>query len=137
MNEKIRVRVAPSPTGFLHIGTARTTLVNYLYAKKYGGKLILRLEDTDVERSRPEFERDIIENLHWLGLDWDEGPDIGGDFGPYRQSERRHTYQPFAEQLIQSGHLYPCYCTPEELDAHRQASIAQAKMSSIVGGVAI
>jgi len=127
LNEKIRVRVAPSPTGFLHIGTARTTLVNYLYAKKYGGKLILRLEDTDVERSRPEFERDIIENLHWLGLDWDEGPDIGGDFGPYRQSERRHTYQPFAEQLIQSGHLYPCYCTPEELDAHRQASIAQGK----------
>jgi len=120
-----RVRVAPSPTGPLHIGTARTTLINYLFKEKYGGRLILRLEDTDPVRSRPEYEQDIIDNLRWLGLDWEEGPDIDGDFGPYRQSERMHMYEPFVRQLIESGHLYPCYCTSEELGAHRRLMQAQ------------
>ena len=127
MNKKVRVRVAPSPTGWLHVGTARTTLINYLYARKFDGRLILRLEDTDLARSRPEYEQDIIDNLHWLGLDYDEGPDIGGDLGPYRQSERLGMYEPFVKQLVEDGYLYPCYCTPDELELHRRVVRAQDK----------
>ncbi len=119
-----RVRIAPSPTGPLHIGTARTALFNYLYARHFGGTFILRLEDTDVARSTPEFEEDILEHLHWLGLEWDEGPAAGGlpergGFGPYRQMERRERYREAAAQLLAEDRAYPCYCTPEELEADR------------------
>jgi glutamyl-tRNA synthetase len=120
-----RVRIAPSPTGPLHIGTARTALFNYLFARHVGGTFILRLEDTDVVRSTPEFEADILEHLHWLGLEWDEGPAAGGlpergAFGPYRQMERRELYRAAAERLLAEDRAYPCYCTAEELDAERR-----------------
>ncbi len=119
-----RVRIAPSPTGPLHIGTARTALFNYLYARHFGGTFILRLEDTDVARSTPEFEVDILEHLHWMGLEWDEGPAAGGlpergAFGPYRQMERRERYREAAAQLLAEDRAYPCYCTAEELEAER------------------
>ncbi len=118
--KQVRVRIAPSPTGALHIGTARTALFNYLFARKYGGKFILRIEDTDLERSDPAFETDIIEGLRWLGIEWDEGVERGGEYGPYRQSERRESYQKHLRQLLDAGHAYPCYCTEEELEAQRQ-----------------
>lgn len=134
---KVRVRLAPSPTGFLHIGTARTALFNYLFAKKHGGQFVLRIEDTDLERSDKKFEKDILENLQWLGLDWDEGP-VGaaaegglltnqykGSFGPYRQSERLATYEKYLKQLLEKGFAYYCYCTKEELEGERQAMLAQ------------
>lgn len=117
---EVRVRIAPSPTGPLHIGTARTALFNYLFAKKYKGSFILRIEDTDVERSKKEFERDIMENLRWLGIEWDEGPDVGGNFGPYRQSERREIYKKYLTKLLQEGKAYYCFCTKEELEAEKQ-----------------
>jgi glutamyl-tRNA synthetase len=115
----VRVRIAPSPTGKLHIGTARTALFNYLFAKKHEGKFIVRMEDTDSGRSAPDFERDILDGLLWLGLPWDEGPEIGGPFGPYQQKARLGIYQEFAEQLIQAGKAYRCFCTPEELEKER------------------
>ena len=119
-----RVRIAPSPTGPLHIGTARTALFNYLFARHVGGTFILRLEDTDVARSTAEFEEDILEHLHRLGLEWDEGPAAGGlpergAFGPYRQMARRELYRAAAERLLEDDRAYPCYCTAEELDAER------------------
>lgn len=95
----VRVRIAPSPTGAFHIGTARTALFNYLFARKNQGSFILRIEDTDLERSDPKWEKDIIENLKWLGILWDEGPDIGGDYGPYRQSERKDIYEKYIKKL--------------------------------------
>ncbi len=104
--QQVRVRFAPSPTGYLHVGGARTALFNWLYARKNGGKFILRIEDTDTERSTRESEEMIMRDLKWLGLNWDEGPDLGGDFGPYRQSERLDLYRTFAEKLIESGHAY-------------------------------
>jgi len=121
-----RVRIAPSPTGPLHIGTARTALFNYLYARHVGGTFILRLEDTDQARSTAEFERDILEHLHWLGLEWDEGPAAGGReergaHGPYRQMARLPRYAEAAARLVAQDRAYPCYCTPEELDADRTA----------------
>ena len=119
--QTIRVRMAPSPTGALHIGTARTTIFNWLFARKMGGKFILRMEDTDAERSKTEFERDIIENLRWLGIDWDEGPDIGGAYGPYRQTERTSRYERYLNGLLKEGKAYYCFCTKEELEAERQA----------------
>jgi len=120
-----RVRIAPSPTGPLHIGTARTALFNYLFARHVGGTFILRLEDTDVARSTAEFEEDILEHLHWLGLEWDEGPAAGGlpergAFGPYRQMARRDLYRAAARRLLEADRAYPCYCTAEELDAERR-----------------
>jgi glutamyl-tRNA synthetase len=119
-----RVRIAPSPTGPLHIGTARTALFNYLYARHVGGTFILRLEDTDVVRSTAEFEEDILEQLHWLGLEWDEGPAAGGlpergAFGPYRQMARRELYREAAERLLAEDRAYSCYCTADELDVER------------------
>jgi glutamyl-tRNA synthetase len=126
----IRVRMAPSPTGPLHIGTARTSLYNYLFARHVGGTYVLRIEDTDLARSTAEFERDILDNLHWLGITWDEGPqhaggeDIG-DLGPYRQSLRMDRYAREADRLIQSGAAYHCWCTPEELDAVRREQEAR------------
>jgi len=121
----MRLRFAPSPTGYLHIGNARTALFNYLLAKKHQGRFILRIEDTDIARSKKEFEAGIIEDLRWLGLNWDEGPDKGGNFGPYRQSERLKTYQEFAEKLLKENKAYHCYCTKEELDQRNKELLAR------------
>lgn len=129
----VRTRIAPSPTGFLHIGTARTALFNYLFAKKYQGQFVLRIEDTDLERSDKKFEKDIIDGLKWLGLDWDEGPEIGGEHNPYRQSERIYTYSKYIEQLLNEGKAYYCFCSPEELDAQRQSMMA-AGMAPVYSG---
>lgn len=118
-NKAIRVRIAPSPTGDPHVGTAYIALFNYAFAKKNGGKFILRIEDTDQKRSTKESEEAILKSLHWLGIHWDEGPDIGGENGPYRQSERLPIYQEFAERLIRSGWAYRCICTPERLSELR------------------
>ena len=120
-----RVRIAPSPTGPLHIGTARTALFNFLHARHSGGTFVLRLEDTDVARSSIAFEKDILDGLHWLGLRWDEGPEVAGEaargpFGPYRQMERLPRYAEAAERLKAADRAYPCYCTPDELDAERK-----------------
>ena len=122
-----RVRFAPSPTGFLHVGNARTAILNWLFAQHTGGKFILRVEDTDFERSTREFEQRIYEDLHWLGLNWNEGPDVGGDFGPYRQSERLDLYRKFAQQLLDEGKAFHCYCTPEEIEARNQAALARGE----------
>ena len=112
----IRVRFAPSPTGFLHIGNARTALFNWLYAKAIKGKLILRIEDTDQERSTKEAVDMAIKSLKWLGIDWDEGPEVGGDYGPYFQSERLDIYKKYTEKLMEEGKAYYCFCTSEELE---------------------
>ena len=103
---EVRVRIAPSPTGFLHIGLARTALFNYLFTRNYEGSFILRIEDTDIERSDPRFEKDIIENLKWLGIEWSEGPDIGGVYGPYRQSQRLKSYAKYLEKLLAEDKAY-------------------------------
>ena len=147
-NEKVRVRFAPSPTGFLHIGSARTALFNYLFAKKHQGKFILRIEDTDVERSKKIFELDIIKNLKWLGLVWDEGPIVAfpkeeteklsifnsqfskekeyiGEYGPYRQSERKNIYRKYLEKLLEKNKAYYCFCSEEELKAKKQEQISR------------
>lgn len=121
---KVRVRFSPSPTGFLHIGAARTALFNYLFAQKNKGSFILRIEDTDIERSGREFEKDIIENLKWLGIGWSEGPDIDGQFGPYRQSERMETYKKYLEKLLAEGRAYYCFCSAEELEDQRQYALS-------------
>jgi glutamyl-tRNA synthetase len=115
-----RLRFAPSPTGHLHIGGARTALFNWAYARRTGGKFLLRIEDTDRERSLPEYERSILEGLRWMGLDWDEGPDVGGEHGPYRQSERMGRYRAAADELLARGTAYRCFCTAERLDALRE-----------------
>ncbi len=120
MTEEIRTRIAPSPTGLLHIGTARTALFNWLYAKKYGGKFVLRMEDTDKARSKEDYEIDIMDGLSWLGLGWDEGPETPDLYGPYRQSERIGVYKKYIDQLLQDKKVYHCYCTPEELEAERK-----------------
>jgi len=111
----VRVRVAPSPTGDPHVGTGYIALFNYAFARANGGRLILRIEDTDRERSTLESEEQILHSLHWLGLEWDEGPDVGGPYGPYRQSERSELYRRYAGQLLESGAAYACFCTPERL----------------------
>ena len=117
---RVRVRIAPSPTGFAHLGTASTALYNVLFARQRGGTFVLRIDDTDLERNRPEYEVLIHESLRWLGLDWDEGPDKGGPDAPYRQSERLDLYRQHAARLIAEGKAYRCYCTREELDAERK-----------------
>ncbi|RMH68615.1 MAG: glutamate--tRNA ligase [Gemmatimonadetes bacterium] len=116
----VRVRFAPSPTGFLHIGNVRTAIFNYLFARHHNGSFILRIEDTDQERSTKESETRLIEILKWLGFSWDEGPDCGGEVGPYRQMERLALYQTYAQQLIDSGHAYYCYTSAEELAQLRE-----------------
>jgi len=123
----VRVRFAPSPTGHLHVGNVRTALFNWLYARRQNGKFILRIEDTDTERSTKESENIIYDDLNWLGLDWDEGPDCGGDAGPYRQSERLNIYRKYTDQLIQGGFAYYCFCTPEELEAQRKKAIDEKR----------
>ena len=117
---EVRVRIAPSPTGNLHLGTARTALYNYLYAKRTSGKFVFRLEDTDNERSDEKYTVDIIEGLKWLGITWDEGPDIGGPYPPYRQMEKIDHYDHIADKLLANGFAYLCYATPEELAALRE-----------------
>jgi nondiscriminating glutamyl-tRNA synthetase len=121
----MRVRMAPSPTGPLHIGTARTSLYNYLFARHLGGTYVLRIEDTDLQRGSAEYERDIIDNLHWLGITWDEGPQVAGgedigSYGPYRQSQRWELYAAEGARLLEAGKAYHCWCTPDELEAVRQ-----------------
>jgi nondiscriminating glutamyl-tRNA synthetase len=123
-----RVRFAPSPTGLLHIGNARTALYNYLFAKRNRGIFILRIEDTDVERSTEASIDHILEDLHWLGIQWDEGPDREGADGPYRQSKRLSIYHRIAEQLLQEGKAYKCFCSPETLEALRKNQISKGKM---------
>lgn len=125
---QIRVRFAPSPTGYLHVGNARTALFNWLFARQKRGVFILRVEDTDVERSRQEFYLRLMSDLRWLGLDWDEGPDVGGDYGPYRQSERLEIYRLYTQQLLETGRAYYCFCTPEELDRARREALAAGRM---------
>ena len=123
----VRLRFAPSPTGYLHVGGARTALFNWLFARKQQGVFILRIEDTDVERSREEMTEAILEGLQWLGLDWDEGPETGGPCGPYRQSERLHLYQSYAQELLASGSAYYCFCSALQLEADRQAAMAEGR----------
>jgi nondiscriminating glutamyl-tRNA synthetase len=124
-NQTPRVRFAPSPTGMLHVGNARTALYNWLFARHNGGDFVLRIEDTDVERSEVRFEDQLIEDLRWLGLDWTEGPQIGGPYTPYRQSERLGIYHQHTEQLLAEGKAYRCFCTAEELEQERQLALSQ------------
>ncbi|HEY4889741.1 MAG TPA: glutamate--tRNA ligase [Candidatus Dormibacteraeota bacterium] len=124
---RVRVRIAPSPTGFAHLGTASTALYNVLFARANGGTFVLRVDDTDVERNRPEYELVIYESLRWLGLEWDEGPDKGGPDAPYRQSERLDLYKEHAARLLTEGKAYRCYCTPAELDAERKQAQAEKR----------
>jgi len=119
-----RVRFAPSPTGYLHVGGARTALFNWLYARRHGGTFVLRIEDTDTERSSWEMVGGIVDGLRWLGLDWDEGPDVGGPHAPYFQSQRVEKYRGMAERLVAAGRAYYCYCTPDTLQQKRQAAEA-------------
>lgn len=122
---KVRVRFAPSPTGHLHVGNARTALFNWLYARQQGGAMILRMEDTDLERSEARHEQQIFDDLKWLGIDWDEGPDVGGPYASYRQSERLELYREQAERLLRYGKAYLCFCTAEELERERQRAVAE------------
>lgn len=131
--ESVRVRFAPSPTGPLHIGGARSALFNWLLARKYNGTMIVRIEDTDLERSSRESEENILKALEWLGLDWDEGIGKGGSNGPYRQTERLDIYREYAQKLLAAGQAYYCYCTEEELDAERQALLAKGEMPRYLG----
>lgn len=133
MSDRVRVRYAPSPTGFLHIGNARTALFNYLFAKHYDGDFIIRIEDTDRKRHVDQGELSQLENLKWLGIDWDEGSDVGGEYGPYRQSERLDYYNPLVDQLLEEDKAYKCYCTTEELEAEREEQRAQGIMPHYSG----
>jgi nondiscriminating glutamyl-tRNA synthetase len=125
VSKEIRVRYAPSPTGHLHIGNARTALFNYLFARNKGGKFIIRIEDTDKKRNIEGGEESQLKYLKWLGIDWDESTDVGGEYGPYRQSERNDIYKKHYEELLEKGLAYKCYCTEEELEAEREAQIAR------------
>lgn len=127
------VRFAPSPTGYLHLGSARTGLYNYIFARRHGGTFILRIEDTDLSRSTDEAIAQILSSMREMGLDWDEGPEAPGVHGPYRQTERQFIYHEYIEKLLASNHLYPCFCTPDELEAERQAAQAE-KRAWVYGG---
>ena len=129
----MRVRFAPSPTGQLHVGNARTALFNWLLARGHDGTFVLRIEDTDAERSTRESEESILEDLRWLGLEWDEGPDVGGAGGPYRQSERLHLYSSYANELLAAGHAYHCFCPPQKLEADRRAMLASGRPPRYAG----
>ena len=132
-NSPVRVRFAPSPTGQLHVGNARTALFNWLFARQAGGVMVLRIEDTDVARSEARFETQLLEDLKWLGLDWDEGPDIGGEYAPYRQSDRLGIYREHAERLLREGKAYLCFCSQEELERDREQKLA-AQLPPIYSG---
>lgn len=133
----VRTRIAPSPTGDPHVGTAYIALFNYAFAKQHGGQFVLRIEDTDQKRSTAESEQAILDALRWTGLDWDEGPDVGGDFGPYRQSERREHYETQCQSLIDAGHAFHCFCTSEELDAMRAEQMAAKQTPDMTVAVRI
>ncbi len=128
MDTKVRVRFAPSPTGMLHIGNARTALFNYLFAKHHRGIFILRIEDTDLDRSDYSLTDQMLKDLRWLGFDWDEGPDKGGPYGPYRQSERLDIYREYANELLIKGRVYKCFCTPDDLERMRRQQISKGEM---------
>lgn len=128
MGSTVRVRFAPAPTGLLHIGNARTALFNYVFAKREGGRFILRIEDTDAERSSETFVQAILEDLRWLGIEWDEGPDGKGSYGPYRQSQRISLYRQLGEQLLQEGKAYKCFCSRERLEALRKEQLSKGLM---------
>jgi nondiscriminating glutamyl-tRNA synthetase len=130
---KVRVRFAPSPTGYVHVGNARTALFNWLFARHHGGVFVLRIEDTDIERSKEEYETQLLEDLRWFGLDWDEGPDCGGPHAPYRQSERREAYSQYAQQLIDQGRAYYCFCSAEQLEAERQEALKSGRQPRYSG----
>ncbi|MHC4564781.1 MAG: glutamate--tRNA ligase, partial [Planctomycetota bacterium] len=125
MPEKVVTRFAPSPTGYLHVGGARTALFNWLWARRTGGTFKLRIEDTDQKRNTPTAARQVMDDLKWLGIEWDEGPEVGGDNGPYLQSQRRDIYDKYVEQLLDEKKAYYCFDTPEELDALRKQAEAQ------------
>jgi glutamyl-tRNA synthetase/nondiscriminating glutamyl-tRNA synthetase len=129
----VRVRFAPSPTGLLHVGNARTALFNWLLARGHDGTFILRIEDTDAERSTKASELGILEDLRWLGLEWDEGPDVGGPCGPYRQSERLHLYTSYANELLAAGHAYYCFCSAQKLDEDRRRMLEEGKPPRYAG----
>lgn len=133
MSTAPRVRFAPSPTGELHVGNARTALFNWLFARHANGRFVLRIEDTDRERTFPEFEKGIINDLKWLGMDWDEGPEKGGEFGPYNQFARLDIYNSFLRELIAAGKVYKCYCTEEELSRERQSLLSRGLMPRYMG----
>ncbi len=128
----VRVRIAPSPTGYFHIGSARTALFNWLFARQSGGSFIVRIEDTDKERSESRYDKDIFESLSWLGLDWDEGQDKG-TYGPYRQSERTETYEKYLTTLLKDGHAYYCFCSKETLEKERQSQLAAGQAPKYSG----
>src|SRR5690554_1656802 len=128
---EVRTRIAPSPTGDPHVGTAYIALFNLCFARQHNGKFILRIEDTDQQRSSLASEQAIFDSLRWLGLDWDEGPDVGGDFGPYRQSERSSIYRDYCQQLVDKGHAFLCYRSPAELEALRESRKAQGLHSAL------
>src|SRR5215831_16595235 len=125
--KKVRVRFAPSPTGQLHVGNARTALFNWLFARQRGGIHVLRIEDTDLERSEARYESQLLEDLKWLGLDWDEGPDLGGPYGPYRQSDRMEIYHATADRLVREKKAYYCFCTAEELERDREQALKEGR----------
>ncbi|WP_227397251.1 glutamate--tRNA ligase [Jeotgalibacillus aurantiacus] len=133
MSTPIRVRYAPSPTGYLHIGNARAALFNYLFARSQGGTFIIRVEDTDTKRNIEGGEQSQLDYLKWLGIDWDESIDVGGDYGPYRQSERNDLYKKHYDELLEKGLAYKCYCTSEELEAEREAQSARGEMPRYSG----
>src|SRR5215469_15256459 len=126
-DKKVRVRFAPSPTGQLHVGNARTALFNWLFARQRGGIHVLRIEDTDLERSEARYESQLLEDLKWLGLDWDEGPDVGGPYGPYRQSDRMEIYHSTADRLVREKNAYYCFCTAEELERDREQALKEGR----------
>jgi glutamyl-tRNA synthetase len=123
----VRCRFAPAPSGSIHVGNARSALFSWLYARHHDGAFVLRVEDTDVSRVTEEAYRGVVEDLRWLGLDWDEGPDVGGPHGPYRQSERLDRYREMTDRLLEAGHAYPCWCTAEELEERRGAALARGE----------
>ncbi len=131
--QPVRVRFAPSPTGHTHLGSGRTALYNFLLARQTGGQFILRVEDTDRKRYVPGAEQELMDSLRWLGLEWDEGPDVGGPYGSYRQSERKEIYQQHAQMLIDTGHAYPCFCTPEKLERERQEAQKRKELALYAG----
>src|SRR5205085_9248992 len=125
--ETVRTRFAPAPSGSLHVGNARTALFSWLFARHHGGTFVLRVEDTDASRVTEEAVDILKGSLRWLGLDWDEGPDVGGPFAPYRQTERLGLYRNAADKLVAGGNAYRCYCTPEELEERRKAAMARGE----------
>lgn len=137
MTQMVRTRIAPSPTGDPHVGTAYIALFNMCFAKQHGGKFILRIEDTDQQRSTQSSEDQILSALRWLGLDWDEGPDVGGEYGPYRQSERKSDYRQYAEKLVKQGDAFYCFRTPQELDAIREERKAAGLNPGIKGDLSL